>query len=392
MMTRRWALYGQWFVAVAVVLLTPILVLADPPTAGKQLRFKLSLVVTGNYQHTGPKTIPPGSMYLTVKQAVDNSYSTEYVVVSDQILTGLQKVNRLDPASQSEMADYNAKVKEQADRVYHSADNLRKPGMGGSTRLGGMSPGMMDMGRMQEMQQKIMACGNDQSCKQRMAMEMMAQQQAQSSGPGAQVQADIQAINDACIKKGNKMGSKGYEQCMDAEGETRSTVKRSAADNEAEVPELPDRYLLYSNLTAEKNGDRFMDCQYKAHAKVNESGTYGAISDGEGGGQYGEASGTTKGEGDFKQKPEMVQFNMTPCSMAEAAFDTKTNLFWGGFISMAEPELVQTGAQGGRYGSSVDPKIEGWVKSAMQGVPASGTKTQKFGYQTAKLTWSITRE
>jgi hypothetical protein len=390
-MTRRWMRDSHWFMAVAVVLLTPLLVLADPPSAGKQLRFKLSLVVTGNYQHTGPKTIPQGAMYLTIKQAVDNSYSTEYVVVSDQILTGLQKVNRLDPASQQEMADYNATVKEQADRVYHSADDLRKKGPG-AARSGMPAMNPIAMMNNPQMMQKIMACGQDQACKQKIAMEMMAQQQAQSSGPGAQVQADIQAISDACIKKGNKMGSKGYEQCMDAEGEKRSTVKRSAADNEAEVPELPDRYLLYSNLTAEKNGDRFMDCQYKAHAKVNESGTYCAISDGEGGGQYGEASGTTKGEGDFKQKPEMVQFNMTPCSMAEAAFDTKTNLFWGGFISMAEPELVQTGAQGGRYGSSVDRKIEGWVKSALQGVPASGTKTQKFGYQTAKLTWSITRE
>jgi hypothetical protein len=226
---------------------------------------------------------------------------------------------------------------------------------------------------------------------------MMAQQRSPmtSLGSGAQVQADIQAISGACIKKGNTIGSKGYEQCMDAEGEKRSSVKRSAANNETEVPELPDRYLLYSNMTAERRGDRFIDCQYKAHAKVSESGTYGAITDGEGGGQYVERSGTLKGEGDFKQKPEMVQFNMTPCSMAEATFDTKTNLFWGGFISMEEPELVQTGAQGGRFGSSgssIDQKIEGWVKSALQGVPASGTKTQKFGYQTATLTWSITRE
>jgi hypothetical protein len=374
------------------VLLTPILVLAELPSAGKQLRFKLSLVVTGNYQHTGPKTIPQGAMYLTVKQAIDNSYSTEYVVVSDQILTGLQKVNRLDPTSQQEMADYNTKVKEQADRVYHSADDLRKKGPG-AARSGMPAMNPMAMMNNPQMMQKIMACGQDQACKQKIAMEMMAQQQAQSSGPGAQVQADIQAISDACIKKGNKMGSKGYEQCMDAEGEKRSTVKRSAADNEAEVPELPDRYLLYSNLTAEKHGDRFMDCQYKAHAKVNESGTYGVISDGEGGGQYGEGSGTTKGEGGFKQKPEMVQFNMTPCTQAEAVFDTKNNLFWGGFISMAEPELVQTGAQGGQvFGCRVDRNIEGWVKTAMQGVPASGTKTQKFGYQTATLTWSIVKE
>jgi len=389
-MSRRGASFGLWFVAVAVMLLTPITVLADPPSAGKQLRFKLSLAVAGNYQHVGPKTIPQGAMYLTIKQSVDNSYSTEYVVVSDQILTGLQKVNRLDPASQQEMADYNTKVKEQADRVYHSADNLRKSGPGAARRgMEAMNP--MAMMNNPQMMQKIMACGQDKACQQKVAMGMMAQQRSPmtSSGSGAQVQADIQAISGACIKKGNTIGSKGYEQCMDAEGEKRSSVKRSAADNEAEVPELPDRYLLYSNMTAERKGDRFMDCQYKAHTKVNESGTWGTLTDGEGGGQYVEASGTTKGEGDFKQKPELVQFNMTPCSAVDAVFDTKTNKFWGGFISMESPELVETGT---KFGISVDPKIERWVKAALQGVPASGTKTEKFGYQTATLTWSITRE
>jgi hypothetical protein len=239
--------------------------------------------------------------------------------------------------------------------------------------------------------QKIMACGQDKACQQKAAMDMMAQQRSPmtSLGSGAQVQADIQAISGACIKKGNKIGSKGYEQCMDAEGEKRSSVKRSAANNETEVPELPDRYLLYSNMTAERRGDRFIDCQYKAHAKVSESGTYGAITDGEGGGQYVERSGTLKGEGDFKQKPELIQFNMTPCSAADAVFDTKTNKFWGGFISMESPELVETGT---KFGISVDPEIEGWVRTALQEVPASGTKTEKFGYQTATLTWSIIRE
>jgi hypothetical protein len=182
-MPRRWTLYGQWFVAVAVVLLTPILVLADPPTAGKQIRFKLSLVVTGNYQHTGPKTIPQGATYLKVKQAVDNSYSTEYVVVSDQILTGLQKVNLLDPASQQEMADYNTKVKEQAERVYHSADDLRKKGPG-AARSGMPAMNPMAMMNNPQLMQKIMACGQDQACKQKVAMEMMAQQPGRTSDGG----------------------------------------------------------------------------------------------------------------------------------------------------------------------------------------------------------------
>jgi hypothetical protein len=133
-MSQRGTVFGRWLAAIAVMLLTPLLVLADPPSAGKLLRFKVSLVVTGTYQHTGPKTISPGAMHLTVKQAIDNSYSTEYVVVSDQILTGLQKVNRLDPASQQEMADYSTKVKEQTDRVYHRADNPRKSGPGAARR------------------------------------------------------------------------------------------------------------------------------------------------------------------------------------------------------------------------------------------------------------------
>ena len=181
-----------------------------------------------------------------------------------------------------------------------------------------------------QMMQKIMACGQDKACQQKVAMGMMAQQRSPmtSSGSGAQVQADIQAISDMCINmKGQKIGSKGYQDCLETEGEKRSSVKRSTADNEAEVPELPDRYLLYSNMTTERKGDRFMDCQYKAHAKVNESGTYVAITDGEGGGQYVEGSSTLKGEGDFKQKPELVRSNMTPCSQAEAVFDTKTNQF-----------------------------------------------------------------
>jgi hypothetical protein len=269
-------MYGQWLMAVTVVLLTPVLVLADPPTAGKQIRVKMSLEVNGTYQHTGPKEIPKGSMSLPIKLSLDNSYSMEYVVSAETILTGAQKTNPLDPASQREMDDYNAKVQAHNDRIYHSADNLRKPGMGGSARPGGMNPGMMDMGRMQEMQKKIMDCGNDQARKQRVAMEMMSQRQTPQtpSAPSMQVQADIQAISNMCInEKHQPLGTKGYEDCLNAEGLKRSTVQASAADDEPEVPELPDRYFLYRNYST--------DCTFKAHAKVNESYTLGAISDGE---------------------------------------------------------------------------------------------------------------
>jgi hypothetical protein len=380
-MTRSSKVLVPFLAGAAITLLTPSLVIGATPaagtkttTAGKQIRAKLSLHVTGTYQHTGPKTFPQGAPYLTIKAALDNSYTTEYVVAAETTLTGLQKTNPLDPASQQEMDDYNAKVRARNDRIYHSADNLRGkgPGAPGGARpanpMAMMNPAMM---------QKIMACGQDQACKQKIAMEMMAQQQAQASGPGAQVQADIQAISNMCInEKHQKMGSKGYEDCMNAEGNKRSTVKRSAADDEPEVPELPDRYFLYRNGVA--------DCQFRAHAKINESGTYGSISDGEGGGQYGEGSGTTKGEGN--SDPKAFQ----PCANAQAVFDTKTNLFWGGGLHRPDVELQSTGSSHGSQESTRE--IDKWIASTLQGVPASGSKTQKFGYQTATLTWSFVRE
>jgi hypothetical protein len=373
-MPCRSAVFGSCLVSLVLVTSTPAA--AATPTAGKQIRVKVQLHVTGTYQHTGPKTIPKGAMYLPVKLSVDNSYSSDYVVLVETTLTGLQKINPLDPASQQEMDDYGAKVKAQSDRVYHSADNLRGRGSGAPADMrAAMNPmAMMNSGMMQ----KITACGQDQACKQRVAMEMMSQQQSQVSGPGAQVQADMRKISDMCInEKHQKMGSKGYEGCMNAEGEKRSTVKRSAADNEADVPELPDRYFLYR---AGVN-----DCQYKAHSSVNETGTWGAISDGEGGGAYGEGTTVVKGEGN--SDPKAFQ----PCSNAQAAFDTRTNLYWGGTLHRSEAALSGNGAL--THGSQEkSQEIDKWVAATLQGAPASGTKTQKFDYQTATLTWTYTRE
>jgi len=361
---------------------------AESPTAGKQIRVKMSLHVTGTYQHTGPKVIPQLSTYLTVKSALDNSYTTEYVVAPETILTGLQKSNPLDPASQKEMDDYNARVKAQADRVYHSADDLRGKGSGAPA---GLKPAMNPMAMMNpEMMQKIMACGSDQACKQRIVMEMMSQQQMPSSGPGAQVQADVQAISNMCInEKHQKMGSKGYEDCMNEEGEKRSTVKRSAADNEAEIPELPDRYLLYSN--APRENDQFKDCQFKAHAKVNESATLGGISDGEGGGEYGEGSFTNKGESDNKQSAELAQSNLTRCALAQAVFDPKTNLFWTN-LSLQRADAMVVSTRGLPYRVERPESIDEWIAATLLGAPASGSKTQKFGFQAATFTWSFVRE
>jgi hypothetical protein len=369
-MPIRRTVFGQCVSAFALI--APAFVSAATLTAGKQIRVKVSLHVTGNYQHTGPKIIPQGAMHLTIKQSLDNSYSTEYVVAAEDTLTGLQKTNPLDPASAREMDDYSARVKAREDRIYHSADNLRGTGSGAPAGMRMNPMAMMDSAMMQ----KIMACGQDQACKQKIAMEMMARQQAPAAGSGAQVQADIQSISSMCVNKGNKISSKGYEDCMNAEGNKRSTVKRSVADDAPEVPELPDRYYLY------RNGVN--NCQFKAHAKINESGVYGSISDGEGGGGYGEGSGATSGEGNSDPK------DFQPCSNAQAAFDTSSNLFWGGQLHRLAVELKSTG---GRLSSAEDASaIDRWIASALQGVPASGSKTQMFGYQTATVTWSYTKE
>jgi hypothetical protein len=227
----------------AVVLLTPALVLADPPATSKQIRVKMSLEVTGTYQAAGTA---PKTNGMLVKGAFDNRYNVEYVIPADTILVGAQKTNPLDPNSQKEMDDYSAKVKAREDGIYHSADNLRGRGPGAP---GGGRPTNPMANVMPEMMQKIMACGQDQACKQKLAMEMMSQQ-VPSSAEGAKVQADIQAIGDMRIKdRGQNIGSKGYEDCMNAEGNRRSTVKRSATDDEPEIAEIPD-LISYTGLTA----------------------------------------------------------------------------------------------------------------------------------------------
>jgi len=371
---------------VLVVLLIPVSVVADSQTAGKQVRVKMSLNVKGTYQHTGPKKMPEDSWELPIKLSVDNSYSVEYVVSANTERTDPEQVNPLDPASQKEMDEYLAKVNAREDRIYHSADHLRKPAMGGSGSPAGMNPGMMDMGRLQAMQEKLMACGNDQSCAQRVAMEMMAEQQASalSSGPGAQVQADIRAISDMCInEKHQPLGTKGYEKCMEAEGRKRSMVPTSSADDEPEVPELPNRYWMYWNLNT--------DCQFKSHAQLNESYTYGYLTDGEGGGEYLENTDVDQRKGD--SDPKAAQ----PCVSVRAVFDLKNNLYWTDLplTAVEFPVTVRnaTYSKAGTYGRVEHAdEINKWIDSILQGAPASGTKKREFGFQTAIFTWSFVRE
>jgi len=241
---------------VLTVFLIPLFVLADAQSASKQVRVKMSLNVKGTYHHTGPKEIPEGASELPIKLSVDNYYSLEYVVLANTEMPHPQQVNPLDPASQKEMDEHWAKVGAREDRIYHSADHLRRAAMGERDSPDGINPGMMDMGRLKAMQQKVMACGNDQSCAQRVAMEMIAEQQAaaKSTGPGAQVHANLREISEICINEQHQpLGTQGHEECMEAEGRKRLMVPTGSDDEESEVPELPDRYWMYWNLG--------MDCQ-----------------------------------------------------------------------------------------------------------------------------------
>lgn len=385
-MRSRWLAHNQWVAWVLVASLIPLSVVAGPPAAGKHVRVKMSLHVKGIYQHTGPKEIPEDAMELPIKLSVDNSYSLEYVVLANTEMPDPQQVNPLDPASQKEMDEYWAKVTAREDRIYHSADHLRKPAMGQGGSPDGMNPGMLDMERLQAMQDKVMACGDDQSCMQRVAMEIMAEQQASAmaSGPGAQVQADIRAISDRCInEKHQPLGTPGHEECMEAEGRKRSMVPTGSDDDEPEVPELPDRYWVYWNLE--------MDCQFKSHAKLNESYTYGYLTDGEGGGEYRENTDVDEREG--ASDPNAAQ----PCVSVRAVFDSKTDLYWTELpLTRVEfPVTVRhaTYSKAGTYGRVEHAdEINKWIDSILQGAPASGTKTKQFGFQTATFTWSFVRE
>ena len=95
-----------------------------PPAAGKQIRVEVSLHVTGAYQHTGPKTIPQGARSLVIKHALDNSYSTEYVVAAEELASAARE---LDPESyQQEFGgEFVNAGQNRAYHAYNAATHLR---------------------------------------------------------------------------------------------------------------------------------------------------------------------------------------------------------------------------------------------------------------------------
>jgi hypothetical protein len=383
-MTRRSTLYVRWLVAIALALLAPSLVIAAGPAVAKQLRLKISLEVRGAW---GPVT--DSRTGDTLKSSIDDSYNTEELLPAEADM-GPQKTNPLDPASAKEIQDYQARAQAHADKVYHSADDLRGRSATSNARPS-VNPATMDPAAMQAMMAKVKACGNDQTCKQQVAMEMMAQQMP--SGPNAQVSSQIQAISNMCInEKRQPVGTKGYQDCIEAEGRKRSTRPPSADDDEPEVAELEDRYLYYRGVEG---------CTFKGHTQINTSSTT-AIPD-VGGMRIQGAS--FKGEGD--DDPKAYPKGYVPCLNNQAIFDLKTNTFWmQGFpIAAIAVTAVQysNGKESGRSTEQVrevrvltggaDQELGEWIRSSLLGVPASGSKTQKFGDKlTAKLSWSFVRE
>jgi len=131
--------------------------------------------------------------------------------------------------------------------------------------------------------------------------------------------------------------------------------------------------------------------KFKSHAKLNELYTYGYLSDGEGGGEYRENTDVDEREGG--SEPNAAQ----PCVNVRAVFDSKTNLYWTELplTAVAFPVTVrhERYSKAGTYGRvEYADQINKWIDSILQGAPASGTKKEKFGFQTATFTWSFERE
>ena len=370
-MPKRRLVYGHWLVALA--LLAPSVVIAAQPAPGKQLRLKISLEVKGSYQNTGE--IKHGSR---VRASIDNSYRVEYVVPAGN---NPHRAAEDKPAG-SGLAEGDGRLQRQGEGAQRQdLSQRRQPAQ---TERGGWRAAwrrILIAMPSPELIAKIKACGTDQACKQQVAMEMMSQQMpTMPSGPNAQVQADIQAISDLCAKKG-KIGTKAHEDCMNAEGRKRSTVPPSAADDEPEVAELPDRYFLYRvGIEAMVNG--VIDCKFKGHTKINES-TTSAVADV---GGMGELTFGHKGEGDADPKA------LQPCANEQAVFDTKTNTFWLQGLHPAGIPLTGINGEASPDEVRIPSDIEEWVSASLHGVPARGTKTQKFDYRTAKVSWSIVKE
>ena len=109
------------------------------------------------------------------KTKVDDTYSTDVLLKAGI----LQNTNTVDPNSWKEQQAHLAQVQAHTAKVQERAAAAQG-------QSGGMGPGAMDMSKMKELRQKILACGTDEACKRQIATDMMSQDA--SRGPHAPTQ------------------------------------------------------------------------------------------------------------------------------------------------------------------------------------------------------------
>ena len=269
-------------------------------------RLKISLELHGTSDWTGT-----GGEWK--KSKVDDSYSTEIVLKQ-----GLpQNTNQWDPESAKRQQERITRAQQRAVELREQAARAAANRPGGSVRPAGGAAGM-DMAQMTAMRDKIAACGTDNACKQKIAMQMM-----QAGAPTPGVGADVQAITNMCTnEKHQAPGTKGFQECIETAGKQVEAARMPAGAGAAagapggklveaieDDPE-PDRYVPYWSHVDE------FSCTFKGHTKVLRS-YEGAEADVQGlvkvsGGETGE------GNGDPKQI----------CNYAVVMLDTKTNKLW----------------------------------------------------------------
>ena len=369
-------------------------------------RLKISLELHGTSDWTGS-----GGEWK--KSKVDDGYSTEIVLKQ-----GLpQNTNQWDPESANRQQERVARAQQRTVELKEQAARAAANRPGGSSRPATGAAGM-DMAQMMAMRDKITACGTDNACKQKIAMQMM-----QTGAPTPGVGADMQAITNMCAnEKHQAPGTKGFQECIETAGKELEAARLppgSAAAAGAPGGKLveaieddpePDRYVPYWSHVNE------FSCTFKGHTKVLR--TYeGAEADVQG---LLKLSGGETGEGNAD--PKQV------CNYSVVMLDTKTNLLWTGEFKIVGVPVTST-QKGGLMNGNTSTSVEGgyntegyeatidgqhytsameWVFKTLAGAPLSGARTQEFtngtrvsgistggkgnGKLTAKLTWSFTKE
>lgn len=369
-------------------------------------RLKIALELHGSSEWTGT-----GGEWKKAK--VDDSYSTEVLLKQ-----GLpQNTNQWDPESGKRQMERAAAVQQRAGELREQAARAaaNRPG-GASNRPAG--PAGMDMAQMMAMRDKMQACGNDNACKQKLAMQMM---QGGGSGAPPAANADIQAITSMCQnEKKQAPGTKGFQECIETAGKQLEAARApqaaaAGAQNGKLVEALgddpdTDRYIPYWSHV-----DNW-SCTFKGHTKIQRS-FEGAEADVAGLLKF---SGGEKGEGDAD--PKQI------CNHSVVMLDTKTNTLWaaefkvvgvpvtstqkGGLLNGNTSTSVQGAFNASGYEATIDGKHYDspmdWVFKTLLGGPLSGERVQEFtntksvsgvsaggqgtGKLTAKLTWSFTKE